>query len=129
MDREDRAAVPWMAKRVRQAWPKRVVWHQGGRTQQRFYWLAVEEEAAKKGTTVRGEVEGQKISLQAEGVGKMTLRLSDALVDLDEEVVVELNGAEVFRGKVPRTTGAIYGSLLERLDVGMVAAGSLVIGK
>ncbi|MDA0768575.1 MAG: polyhydroxyalkanoate depolymerase [Verrucomicrobia bacterium] len=128
MDREDRAAVPWMAKYVRQAWPKKVVWYQSGRTHERFYWLAVEEEAAKRGATVRGEVEGQKISLQAEGVGRMTLRLSDALVDLDGEVVVELNGAEVFRGKVPRTTGAIYGSLLERFDVGTVATGSLVIG-
>lgn len=128
MDREDGAAVPWMAKHVRQAWPKRVVWHQSGRTQARFYWLAVEKEAAKKGTTVRAEVEGQKISLRTEGVGTLTLRLSDALVDLEEEVVVELNGAEVFRGRVKRTTGAIFESLLERLDVGTVGTGEVSVG-
>lgn len=121
MDREDAAAVPWMAKFARKAWPKKLVWHQSGRTHERFYWLAVEKEEASKGRTVRVEVEGQKISVQAEGLKALTLRLSDELLDLDEEIVVVWDGAEVFRGKVERKVGAIFGSLQERLDVGAVA--------
>ncbi len=128
MDREDTAAVPWMAAHERKAWPKKLVWHQSGRTHQRFYWLEVEKEAAKNGQTLEALVEGQKISLKGDGIEKVTLRLSDALVDLDEEIVVELNGVEVFSGKVKRTTGAIFQSLQERLDTGTVATTLLEVG-
>ena len=128
MDREDAAAVPWMAKYERKAWPKKLVWHQSGRTHERFYWLAVEKGAATKGQTVRAGVEGQKISLEAEGLKTLTLRLSDELVNLDEEIVVEWNGAEVFRGKVERKVGVIFESLKDRLDVGTVATGVLEVG-
>lgn len=129
MDREDAAAVPWMAAHTRQAWPRKLVWHQSGRTHQRFYWLAVEKGTAKAGQTIRGEVLGQKIVLQAEGIGKLTLRLNDALIDLDKEVVVELNGKEAFRGTVTRQPTAIFQSLLERLDEKAVATAIVEIGK
>lgn len=129
MDREDAAALPWMAKHERVTWPKRVVWHQSGRTHERFYWLAVPEGTAKKGQTVKAAVKGQKISLRSEEVGKLRLRLSDALLDLDQEVVVELNGKEVFRGKVERSVAAIYRSLQERLDVKSVATAELEVGE
>ncbi|MGI9242604.1 MAG: transglutaminase domain-containing protein [Verrucomicrobiales bacterium] len=128
MDREDAAAVPWMAKHVRNAWPKQVTWLQSGRTHGRFYWLAVEKGTAKKGQLLEASVQGQKITLDGDEVGKVTLRLSDALVDLDQEVVVEMNGAEVFRGKVERTTGVIFQSLSERLDRGAVATALLQVG-
>lgn len=129
MDREDAAAVPWMAKRHRDAWPKRVVWRQAGRTHDRFYWLAVPEATARKGQTVRAAVEGQKIVITSGEVGKLRLRLSDALVDLDEEIVVELNGSAVFRGKVGRTVGAMHRSLRERLDPESVATAELEVGE
>jgi hypothetical protein len=116
MDRADAAAVPWMAPRTRQTWPKKLVWRQDGTTHDRFYWLAVPEGTARKGQTVRAEVEGQKIVLKTEGLAKVTLRLSDELVDLDKEVVVDLNGKEVFRGTVTRQTEAVFTSLQERLD-------------
>jgi hypothetical protein len=127
MDREDAAALPWMAKHERNVWPKKLVWHQSGRTHGRFYWLAVDREAAGKGQLVEAHVEGQKITLTSEEVGKVTLRLSDELVDLDKEVVVEFNGKEVFRGAVPRKTAAIFESLQERLEVGTAATALLEV--
>ena len=106
-------------------WPKKVVWHQSGRTHDRFYWLAVPEGTAKKGQTVRAEVVGQKIVLKTEEVGKLQLRLSDALLDLDQEIVVERNGKEVFRGVVQRSVQAIFDSLNQRLDPKSVATAVL----
>ena len=55
--------------------------------------------------------------------------MNDALVDLDKEVVVELNGKEVFRGKVTRQPAVIFQSLLERLDEKAVATAVVKIGK
>ena len=49
-------------------------------------------------------------------------------MNLDEEIVVEWNGSEVFRGKVERKVGVIFESLKDRLDVGTVATGVLEVG-
>ena len=56
MDREDAAAVPWMAKNSRTTWPKKIVWHQSGRIHDRFYWLSVPEKTAQKGQTIKAEI-------------------------------------------------------------------------
>ncbi|MGJ8695468.1 MAG: transglutaminase domain-containing protein [Verrucomicrobiaceae bacterium] len=127
MKGKDREALPWMAERVREPWPKKVVWHQSGRTHDRFYWLAVPEGTGMRGQTVRAEVKGQVIGIESEGVDTLRLRLSDALVDLDDEVVVRVNGEEKFKGKVEREVRAIWESLNERFDGVTVASAILTI--
>jgi poly(3-hydroxybutyrate) depolymerase len=121
MNGKDAEALPWMADRTRDAWPKKVVWHQSGRTHDRFYWLAVPEGTAKAGQTVMAEVTGQKIEVRAEGVDQLTLRLNDALIDLDQSVVVTVNGVERFKGKVDRSVQVIGESLKQRADPRSVA--------
>ena len=128
MDREDAAALPWMAKNSRTTWPKKIVWNQSGRTHDRFYWLSVPEETAKKGQIIKAEVVGQKITLESEEAKKITLRLNDALIDLDQKIIVELNGKEVFRGLVSRSAQAIFDSLNQRLDPQSVATAVLTVG-
>jgi poly(3-hydroxybutyrate) depolymerase len=123
MNGKDVEALPWMASHTRDAWPKKVVWHQSGRTHDRFYWLAVPEGVAKRDQTVRAEVTGQNIVVTTEGLNQLTLRLSDALLDLDEAVVVTVNGVETFNGKVERKAEAIRDSLNERADPSSVALG------
>lgn len=129
MNLEDAASVPWMAKRTRDAWPQKIVWHQTGRAHSRFYWLSVPAEFAQNGQTIRAEVVGQTISLQTERVDQVRLRLSDKLLDLDKEITVSRNGEQVFQGKVVRTVQAIYESLNERMDPTSVASAHLMIGK
>ena len=68
---------------------------------------------------------GQKIEVKAEGIQQVTLRLSDELLSLDEEVIVIVNGAEKFRGKVTRSVEAIWSSYQERLDPAVAAAAQL----
>ena len=120
MDREDRAALPWMAQHTRDPWPKKLVWRQSGRLHDRFYWLELPAGAAKKGQSVRAEVDGQLVTIASEGVDALRLRLSDDLVDLDQPLQVVWNGA-------PRSVSAerslrpVYRSLQQRLDPASVA--------
>ena len=128
MDRKDAEAVPWMAKLTRNPWPDKIVWHQSGRLHDRFYWLALPAGAAKPGLDIRGSVEKNTIIIEAPEVARLTLRLNDRLVDLDQPVKVILNGQGVFDGKVTRQADAILKSLQQRADPRTVAVAVLEVG-
>jgi poly(3-hydroxybutyrate) depolymerase len=127
MDREDRKAVPWMARHTREPWPKKVVWKQSGRLHERFYWLSLAAGAARDGQTVRAEVDGQRIVLTTENVTGLRLRLRDALVDLDEPLRIELDGKPLPAATVHRSVRAIYESLQQRLDPATAATAVLQV--
>ena len=116
MNRKDAEALPWMAERTRQPWPQRVVWLQDDVTRTRFYWLSVPAAEAKAGRRIDAEVKGRTIALGGDVPRGTTLRLSDALLSLDEPLKVTVNGKEVFSGKAVRTEAAIRQSLEERAD-------------
>ena len=115
MDREDRAALPWMAQYTRDPWPKKIVWRQSGRLHDRFYWLSLPAGSAAGGQQVRAEVDGQNITIESEGVAKLRLRLHDDLVNLDEPLKITWNDREQVVAR-PRSLRAIYESLQQRLD-------------
>ncbi len=117
MEREDAVAVRWMAKFTREAHPDRVVWLQDDVTHDRFYWLSVAREDAVKGQKLVASVGGQTVTIEeAEGLGQCGLLLTDALIDLDEEIRVLHQGRAVYSGKVPRTLRAIAKHLTGRMD-------------
>ncbi|MEM7386422.1 MAG: polyhydroxyalkanoate depolymerase, partial [Verrucomicrobiota bacterium] len=121
MEREDAVAVPWMAKFRRQPHPKSIVWQQDDRTHERFYWIEVSGEDQKKRSIIRATCKGQVIDLQSDDVQACTLLLSDALLNLDQPLVVRWNGKERFRGKVKRTWGNLARSLEKRGDPRLMA--------
>lgn len=125
MNGQDKEAVPWMASKTRETWPKHVVWFQDDVTHDRFYWLKIHEKDAKAHTTIRANVDGQTITIQSDEVNQLTLRLRDGLVDLDKPVKVVVNGAVAFEGMVPRTRMAIGRSLVERNDAAAAATAEL----
>ena len=127
MERRDAEALPWMASHTRNPWPTRVVWQQDNVTRTRFAWLAVSPEDATPGSLITATVDGQTITIEADGVHQLTLRLRDALIDLDLPVVVVANGSKVFEGVVPRTRDAIDHTLSERLDAPAVATAELTV--
>ena len=116
MSLKDAEALPWMAKFTRQAWPKKVIWVQTGVSHHKFYWLQVPADATKPGQKMVATVKGQSIGLAGDIPKGTALRLSDALLNLDEPVTVSVNGVQVFQGKVPRTEAVIRAALTERLD-------------
>ncbi len=143
MDREDAAALPWMAEHTRDPWPKRVVWEQGHRVGRRFYWLALPDSARAgaaaragqgesaptpaRGVLVRAEVVGQRVLIESRDYRRLVLRLSDALLDLDRPVTVVANGRTVFSGRVERTAVALAASLAERADPSSAASAVLEV--
>ena len=128
MGHRDAEALPWMAAHERHAWPKRVVWKQSSRTHDRFYWLGLSGNKAKKGQELRAEIKGQVIELYRTGVSTLLLRLNDALIDLDQPITVHADGRTVFEGKLERRVSAIWNSLNARLDPSSVATAGLEIG-
>ncbi len=127
MNREDAIAVPWMLAYTRQTWPKGVTWRQDDVLSSRFYWLAVDAADAKVNQTIEARCEGQTIAIKSVDVPKVTLRLSDVLLDLDQEIKVIWNDKQVFAGKVNRSAKAIEQSLGERADPFTIATALLSV--
>ncbi len=118
MDLEDAVAVPWMAEFTRNPTPNHVVWYQDDIVHQRFYWLAVDE--PKMETSIDARISDQQIEIDSDDVSSVRLRLSDAMLDLDQDVTVHANGDEVFSGPVLRTIEVLERTMLERDDPRMM---------
>jgi dienelactone hydrolase len=128
MNRRDAEGVPWMAKFQRNPWPKKIVWLQDDITHDRFYWLKIPDaKAAKAGEKIVAAVEGQTIRIDGDVPAKTELRLTDALVDLDQPVKVIVNGKEVHDAKIPRSATAIRATLAERFDAPAAATAVLAL--
>ena len=117
MYREDRAALPWMAKFTRNPVPDRVVWKQTGTPHDRSYWLAVPAAEAKVGTLVVASRTGQVVNINGvEKVGRLLVRLDDRMMDLDKPVTLTYDGKTLFSGTPARTIGGLVRTLGGRGD-------------
>ena len=102
MDREDAAAIPWMAKHSRNRLPKRIVWKQDDVTHTRFYWLAVQPKEFRDRSELVASRDGQRIDVQSRDVDRLTIRLSDEMLDLDQPVTIASAGKTLFDARTPR---------------------------
>jgi predicted esterase len=128
MQGREAEVIPRMSPLARQAWPKRVVWKENDNVaHSRFYWLQRAPEAAKPDAIYAARVEGQTITIETPGAGSLTLRLSDALLDLDRPVRVMAGGRAIFEGNVSRSFAAVVQSLREREDPETVATALLAV--
>jgi hypothetical protein len=125
MDLEDAVAIPWMAGFTRNPLPQRVVWLQDDVTHDRFYWLAVE--TATAGARIEANVAQQAIELQASGASRVTVRLSDAMLDLDQPVSIVSGGNTVYEGMVNRSILTLFTSTEERGDPSLVFSGEVAL--
>ena len=116
MDREDAAALPWMAKYRRQAWPKHIIWQQEAVLRPDFYWLSAPREELKRGKRVDAKVEGNTINITRLDYSGLTLYLSDELVNLKKPVTVKLLGKKVFKGKLKPSSEVYRETLHLRQD-------------
>ncbi len=69
---------------------------------------------------IAGRVEGQTIVIEARKVGRVTVWLSDALIDLDRDVTIEINGKKAFAGKIERSIEALVDEIAATGDAGRV---------
>lgn len=117
--------IPRMSPLARVSWPKRVVWKQDDVTHTRFYWLARPADAVKPREIYAARVDGQTITIETPASGELTLRLADALLDLDQPIKVVAAGRTVFEDTVARSFSAIERSLSEHEDPETAATATL----
>src|SRR5579883_2307459 len=121
MGREDKVALPWMAKFTRNPVPERVVWKQTGTLHDRSYWLAVPTKEAKGDSLVVATRSGQTVEItSAEKVTTLFIRLDDRMTDLDKPVEVKQAGKVLFNGIAPRTVATMLKTLVGRGDRDLV---------
>jgi dienelactone hydrolase len=127
MDTDDRKAIPWMEKFTRNVLPDKIVWRQDDVTHERMYWLAVAKPAAKAKQEIVATRKGQGITLQVKDVNAVTVLLNDAMMDLDEAVVVSAGDKERHNAKVNRTIGTLARTLTERGDPKLVFSAEIKV--
>ncbi|MHC4340922.1 MAG: carboxylesterase family protein [Planctomycetota bacterium] len=102
--------LKYFSKHPREPWPKELAFRVPGRDRFRYLWLEVSGGAG----SVEARVDGNVIEI--DGARKAVLWLSDALVDLDAEIVVHLDGEEAFKGRVERRLAHLVADLKARFD-------------
>ncbi len=107
MDREDAAALPWMARFTRDPLPKKVVWKQDDVWHDRFYWLAIDQPPRTPRSLVIATRQRQEIAIETCDSEQLVVRLNDTMLNLDEEVVINFGRQTLFRGRLPRTIGLL----------------------
>jgi len=128
MDLEDAVSIPFMQAHARDPIPNKVVWRQSGTLRTRFYWLAVDSADVAAGSEVTASYSGQNIELSGVSkVKRITLHLSDAMLDQDRAVTVKRGGTELFSGVVSRTIAVLYSTLANRGDPSLMFSGELSV--
>jgi hypothetical protein len=116
MDREDAAALQWMAQYRRNPYPKHIVWRQEKVAREHFYWLSVPANEATQGKRVEARIEGNTIHIEHCDYSQLTICLNDYMVDLDKKVTILYKGKKIKSKKLQRTIANMYRSLNERND-------------
>lgn len=116
MDRLDAAALPWMSQYRRNAWPRHIVWQQETVLKPYFYWIGVPPEEMKRGKRIDVMVKGNTIDVTRCDYSRITLYLSESLVDLNKSVTVRIHGKKVYARKVSPSASTYQKTLHLRQD-------------
>jgi poly(3-hydroxybutyrate) depolymerase len=117
MDRDDAAALPWMAKQTRNPVPNRVVWQPTAPSRGSSSWLALPADAPRAGGIIDARIDGQVIDiLRAEGIETLLIRLDDRLIDGDLPVQIRFGDRELRDGPVTRSIKTLARTLADRGD-------------
>lgn len=140
----------WLAKHTRNPYLERIVWRchdKDGIYRSSFYWLSLTKapETGEFSIVATLDKSNNRITILAEEVlpaaeeggdairkpltaSQITVHLNDVLLDLDQEVVVLLNGNEAFKGIVPRSRARIMNNLVTRGDLNYAFPAEITVG-
>lgn len=117
--------MPFLKGFTRSSTPKTVVWRQNDKTKNRFYWLTSATPANNE--EIKATIRGQKIELQGNVKGGLTVRLADGMVNYGKDVELYYNGKKILSKKPVRTLKTIYKTMMERLDPNAVYTAEFVV--
>ena len=128
MDLEDRKAIPWMEQFTRDPLPARIVWHQSPVMHTRFYWLSLPSEQVKAGQEMVAERLAQTITLTSTtNVPELKILLNDAMLNLDDSIMVRSGSSQLFSGRIHRTIGTLARTLSEYGDTNLTFSAEIKV--
>ena len=124
MNLQDAVALPWMSNYSRNNLPENVVWKQDDRHHSRFYWLGVPKDQAQTGGEIKATFsrDTNTVNIISNYSSTLFIYLNDAMLDLDQPVSIQYQGNEIAKKVFDRTNSALYNSLHERGDIGLMYA-------
>ncbi len=135
MDFLDDVGIKFIRDKVRNPYPKRVVWLQNsfGPTSY-FYWLGVGKDdlVGENYNNLNKKIDvevrdGNNIHILSNYAAELKLYLNDSIVDLDQDVKIYVNDNKIFDKKVLRREPIIQKTAKERLDASYVFSAELVV--
>ena len=126
MGGNDREGIPWMSTFRRREFPDRIVWRQDDVAHDSFYWIALQQ-SAPAGSMMIVEVRDNTVSIQGDASGKVTLWLSDQLINLDLPVTVKFKSKLICNASASRSIGNIIDSLNRYRDPKRACAASIQV--
>jgi hypothetical protein len=121
MDLEDAVGIPFLQAHTRNPYPAKIVWEQAEYPRAHFYWLAADESNRSKGALIRAHFDAKGVHITAaQGVKRITVLLSDAMLDLDAPVHIDFMGKSLAELPVQRTIGMLHRTLEERGEPAML---------
>ena len=127
MDREDRAAVPWMAKYTRNPYPNKIVWTQDDIVRATRYWVQLPTAELVKGGETVVSYAGQTITIEKCFTSEMTFWLNDSMLNLDKPVKVVYQGKTLVNERVPRSQKAIKDRINQHYDTAEQYSANLTV--
>lgn len=127
MDREDRAALPWMAKYHRNPWPKHLVWQQEAVLKPHFYWVSVPHNEMGRGKRVEITIKDNIINILRCDYSCLTLRLSPELLSIERKIKVVHQGKTLFKGRIKPSSETFRRTLQKMQDPRMASPVELTV--
>lgn len=135
----DQSTIKWLARHTRTPYPRRVVWVQNRNVRESsnplrhtFYYLAICHTETWDGTgpdriTADLDPVNNTVHMNVTGYEKVMLRLNDAMLDLDSDITVKVNGQTVHDGPVERRIETMTRTMQERGDARYIFSVELVL--
>jgi poly(3-hydroxybutyrate) depolymerase len=121
MNMADAVSIPFLQSYTRNPIASKVVWRQRTPKRPHFYWLAIDEVGLKVGAEVRASYAKNTVTVSdVKDVKKLKIRLSDAMMNLDQPIQIKQSETELFSGTVSRTIAVIARTLEEHGDPTMI---------
>jgi predicted esterase len=114
--------IDWMCAKVRNAFPKHVIWMPTRTYRPYSYWLSVEEVPGTPGsrTRIEGKIDGNNVEVKYDKLSpKITVWLNEKLVDMSKPVKITVNGTEKFNGMLAPSFEVMLESAVQRNDLNM----------
>lgn len=127
MDREDRAALPWMAQHRRNPWPRHLVWQQEAVLKPHFYWVSVPQDEMGRGKRVEITIKNNIINILRCDYSCLTLRLSPELLSIERKIKVVHQGKTLFKGRIKSSSETFRRTLQKMQDPRMASPVELTV--